>query len=134
MQLLDEVIGTHDEHGQPFGGLGDLTGVQDGLRGLDHGPDGELRISAGSIQVCCDAAYLLGGTHLGYGDAVRPGGNGGGKVIGVPRGVHAVDAHDDFTIAVTATLDGCHGIVAGSHLRIGGNGVLQIDDDAVTWQ
>ena len=134
VQLLDEVIGTHDEHGQPFAGLGDLAGVQHGLWGLDHGPDGELWVGTGSVQVCCDLAHLFSRIHLGYGDTVGPGGNGSGKVIGVPRGVHAVDAHDDFTIAVTATLDGCHGIVAGSHLRIGGNGVLQIDDDAVTWQ
>ena len=111
------------------GGTGAVA-VIEAIHGLDYVPGAE----PGLVSDVRDAADLLGGTHLGYGDAVRPGGNGGGKVIGVPRGVHAVDAHDDFTIAVTATLDGCHGIVAGSHLRIGGNGVLQIDDDAVTWQ
>ena len=39
VELLGQVVGAHDQHGEALGGGGDLLGVEHGDRRLDHGPD-----------------------------------------------------------------------------------------------
>ena len=87
VQLLDEVVGAHDEHGEPVGGGGDRLGVEHrrpGVSTIAH----SRGVLGGAVPLhrVDERPDLVGRVDLGHDDRVRAGGAGGGEVGVVPLG------------------------------------------------
>ena len=132
VQLLDEVVGAHHEHGEPVGGGGDLAAskIASGVSTIAHSLvcSGAPAVSMRGDQ----RADLVGAVDLGHDDRrrARPGARGG-EVVVVPLGADAVDPDGDLAPAVLAGADGRAGGLAGGRLGVGGDGVLEVEDQPV---
>ncbi len=130
-QLLGQVVGAHDQHGQPLGRQRHLLGVQHGDGRLDHGPQGRVVGGAALLQALHDGVDGLGRVDLGH-DHGRGAGRGHGpQVVGVPGRADAVDADGHLALAVAAGGGGLAHPVAGLGLGVGGHGVLEVEDEGV---
>ena len=132
VELLGQVVGAHDQHGEALGGGRDLLGVEHGDRRLDHGPD----------RRCGPARRRPRGPSRWrrrrrpsrpWAPPPRP-----GRPRRRPRrssachcGVEAVDPDGELAVAVLARGDGGADPVAGLGLGVGGDGVLEVEDDGV---
>ncbi len=79
--------------------------------------------------MACDVGDRV---DLGHHDGGRAGRGGGGEVVGVPLGVEAVDPDGQLSLgAVLAGGDRGADPLAGLGLGVGGDGVLEVEDEGV---
>ncbi len=99
---------------------------------LDHGPDLGVVGGPAGLERRLDGVHVGGRVHLGHDDGVGAGLGDRGDVVGVPLGVEAVDPDRQLLGAVlAATAAAAHDPVAGLGLGVGGDGVLEVEDEGV---
>ncbi len=133
--FLEQVVGAEDEAGQVDithrADGGDLTDVEDRGRGLDHRPDLQTLRGTGGLQHLVGGDDVAGARYLGQEHGMGAGGGGSREIAGAPGRFQAVDAHDQFAVAVASALDRLQDLFAGLLLGVGSNAVLEIEDQAV---
>ena len=131
VQLLGEVVGAHHEHGEPVRGGRDLLAVQHRRRGLDHRPERGVLRRSGGLHRGDQAADLLRRADLGHDDRV-----GSGRAAARrSASCHCVPMPLTRIVELApAVLTGPRcgtGVVARRLLRVGGDGVLEVEDQRV---
>ena len=105
-RVLGEIVGAHDEAGEPRFGIGGLGGdrqdVEDGERRLDHRPDPRLVVGAHVEQATADQLKRIGVRDFRHENGVGRGMGGGGEIVGMPGRIDAVDADEDLAVAEAA--------------------------------
>ena len=104
--LLGDVVGAHDEAGEPGLRIGgarrDRGRVDDPDRRFHHRPHPDLVIGGDVDEAGRDILELAGPGNLGHQDAVGMGLGRGGEIVEPPLGVQRIDAHDHLARAEAA--------------------------------
>ncbi len=129
VQLLDQVVGAHHEHGQPLGGARRSRAASRIATGVSTIAQSLVWSGAPAASSASTSSRDLGGAvDLGHDDRVRPGRAPRREVGVVPLGADAVDPDGQRAPAVLAgARRGARG-VAGGGLGVGGDGVLEVED------
>ncbi len=134
-QLLDQVVGAHDQAAEPVlgvdGGGGDGACVEDRHRRLHHRPQPDLLRGMHALQDLGGADDVAGMHHLRHEDGVGLGLAGGEQIVGAPRRLQRVDPDDDLAAAIAAALDRGADLLAGERLGVGRHGIFEIEDQGV---
>jgi len=104
------------------------------MRRLDHDPDADTRVGMPVEQALADGLQHLRGRDLGHQDHVGARRRRGREIVGEPRRVEAVDAHEHLAAAEAAGLDGLGDQPACLGLGVGRDRVLEVEDDGVDRQ
>ena len=135
VQLLDEVVGAHDEHGQARRGGRDLADVEDRLGGLDHRPEPGVLGSAGGLERRPRAtAPRRPSRPWARRRPPDPACGCRGEVGLVPPRADAVDPDRHLAVAVVARCRCGTGVLARRLLVVGPDGVLEVEDEPVDGQ
>jgi hypothetical protein len=102
--------------------------------GLDHGPDPDRGRSIDVAEAIGDSVEVVHGGNLGNQDAVRLRLAGHADVVDPPGRIERVDADQHLALAKTPGGDRLGDLLAGDGLGVGGNGILQIEDNTVGGQ
>jgi hypothetical protein len=131
VQVLGQVRGAHDQALDPFR-VGDLLYPEDAAGRLDHAPDREIGRRAGEVEHVERAAHRVRTLDLGQQDGVGAGLGHGDEVRVAPGGVEAIDTRDELAPAIgRALLQGGDDLLTPCTLGIRGDGILEIEDQAV---
>jgi hypothetical protein len=87
-----------------------------------------LRTAAGESLL--DSVQFFGCRNLWQQDRIRLGGGRGEQIVPAPRRGQRVDAHDDLAFAEACTHRRAN-LVAGRLFGVGGDGVLQVEDQRI---
>ena len=131
VQVLGQVRGAHHDAAQARAGADDLLGVKHAERGLHHGPDGDLPGRRGVGHRGLDLAHHVRAFDLGDQHRVGAAGARHDQVLVAPRRGQRVDADDQLAVAVAAGLDSLLDVDARLDLGVGGDRVLQVEDQPV---
>ena len=136
--LPRNIVRPEHEPGQPhlgsLRGGRELLGTQHRLRGFDHRPDPDRWGCVDIAQAMGDFFEILYAGNLWNQNAVGPGLPGHHDVIHPPRRIQRVDPDQDLALAVAAGRDGLRNLVARQRLGVRGDGILEIEDEAVGGQ
>ena len=131
LQVLGQIRRTHDQRADAGAGFGNFLGVQHAEWCFHHAPDRQGIGRPGRIQDRFRLVHGAGTFHLGQKNRIGTHGGGGGKIIVAPGRIHGVDADDQFALAIAAFLDGVPDLVPRHFLGVGGDRVLQVQDQPV---
>ncbi len=133
--FLQQVIRPHDEAGEAVGRVGpqrrDLAHVEDRARRLHHGPQPRLgrRVDVGQHLDHREDVARLG--NLGHQDRIGGDAHGRPQVVHAPRRLDGIGANDELAPPVAAGLHRRADAGARRRLRLGRNGILQIEDQRI---
>ena len=134
IQLLSQIGGAHYQTFHAWGRFGDALRLQDTARGFHHRPDRHrIRGTIGTH----DRFHMpdgIGAFDLGQQQGIGARFRRHGDVFITPFGGEGIDANDDFAQAETAGGHRFANLLAGEFLGIRGDGVLQVEDQAVGGQ
>ena len=103
-------------------------------RGLHHAPDRELARRTRGCKTLLDLLYLGSALDLGQEDGVGRAARDHGEVVRAPGRLERVHAHDELAPAIAAGREGCGDLSARRGLGVGGDRVLEVEDERVRRQ
>ena len=134
-RVLGEIIGAEHEAGQARAPVaprpGDRRDVEDRGRRLDHRPDVDALGRIKRFEVVGDALQHRRRGHLRHQDGIGPRPDGGAQVGIAPRRLRRVHPDDELAAAVIAIRDGAAHLLARQLLLLGGDGILEVEDQRV---
>ena len=123
--FLGKIVRAHHQRGNPLG-TGDLVQPKQRCRSFDHHPNRRCRCNARSI------AFDVGATgNLWNEDRIGTTVRKAGQIVRAPFGIQPINADDQFSRAKATFHDRRDGLLTGDRLRVGRDGIFQIQDHDV---